>query len=80
MGETGRGVLSHSHSQPGGMDRTPPGTPRKGGKMLSIRVQMLDDSISLFQVQVKISHIKDFFNAVKLEGRRQREGELIRFI
>lgn len=47
------GKLTHSHSQPGGMDRTPPGTPKKGGKMLAVRVQMLDDSITMFQVQAK---------------------------
>ncbi|KAL0281565.1 UNVERIFIED_CONTAM: hypothetical protein PYX00_002513 [Menopon gallinae] len=47
------GKLVHSHSQPGGMDRTPPGTPKKGGKMLAVRVQMLDDSITIFQVQAK---------------------------
>ena len=32
--------------------KTPPSTPRKGGRLLSVRVQMLDDSITLFQVQV----------------------------
>lgn len=47
------GKLSHSQSQPGGMDRTPPGTPKKGGKMLAVRVQMLDDTITMFQVQVR---------------------------
>ena len=42
----------------GARSKTPPGTPRKGGKVLSVRVQMLDDSITLFQVQVdsKSSH------------------------
>ena len=37
----------------GARSKTPPGTPRKGGKLLSVRVQMLDDSITLFQVQVQ---------------------------
>jgi FERM/RhoGEF/pleckstrin domain protein 2 len=32
--------------------KTPPTTPRRGGKMLNVRVQMLDDSVTLFQVQV----------------------------
>uniref|UniRef100_A0A1B6G4V9 Moesin/ezrin/radixin homolog 1 n=2 Tax=Proconiini TaxID=565685 RepID=A0A1B6G4V9_9HEMI len=52
--------LPHSHSTPVGVDggvvgcsRTPPTTPKKGGKMLAIRVQMLDDSITMFQVQAK---------------------------
>jgi len=36
-----------------GCSRTPPTTPKKGGKMLAIRVQMLDDSITMFQVQAK---------------------------
>lgn len=53
-GSTG-GVMHHSHSTPAGVDggvRTPPTTPKKGGKMLAIRVQMLDDTITIFQVQV----------------------------
>ncbi|XP_054290625.1 FERM, ARHGEF and pleckstrin domain-containing protein 1-like [Macrosteles quadrilineatus] len=52
--------LPHSHSTPVGVDggvvgcsRTPPTTPKKGGKMLAIRVQMLDDSVTMFQVQAK---------------------------
>lgn len=48
--------MPHSHSTPAGVDggsRTPPATPRKAGKMLAVRVQMLDDSITMFQVQVK---------------------------
>ncbi|EEB10924.1 FERM, RhoGEF and pleckstrin domain-containing protein, putative [Pediculus humanus corporis] len=47
------GKITHSQSQPGGIDRTPPGTPKKGGKMLAIRVQMLDDTVTLFQIQAK---------------------------
>lgn len=48
--------MPHSHSTPAGVDggsRTPPTTPRKAGKMLAVRVQMLDDTITMFQVQVK---------------------------
>ncbi|XP_067210973.1 uncharacterized protein Cdep isoform X6 [Linepithema humile] len=48
--------MPHSHSTPAGVDggsRTPPTTPRKAGKMLAVRVQMLDDSITMFQVQAK---------------------------
>ena len=37
----------------GNRSKTPPGTPKKGGKMMAIRVEMLDDSITLFQVQVR---------------------------
>lgn len=33
--------------------RTPPGTPKKAGKLVGVRVQMLDDSVTLFQVQVE---------------------------
>ncbi|CAB0032368.1 unnamed protein product [Trichogramma brassicae] len=51
--------MPHSHSSPAGVDvggggsRTPPATPRKAGKMLAFRIQMLDDSITIFQVQAK---------------------------
>lgn len=47
--------LPHSQSTPVGVDggaRTPPTTPKKGGKMLAVKVQMLDDSVTIFQVQV----------------------------
>ncbi|XP_065333134.1 FERM, ARHGEF and pleckstrin domain-containing protein 1 isoform X2 [Cloeon dipterum] len=59
------GSLRHSHSTPltpggssiGGISsdpsKTPPATPKKGGKILAVRVQMLDDSITMFQVQAK---------------------------
>lgn len=48
-------MMPHSHSTPAGVDggsRTPPATPRKAGKMLAFRIQMLDDSVTIFQVQV----------------------------
>ncbi|XP_048506345.1 FERM, ARHGEF and pleckstrin domain-containing protein 1 isoform X2 [Athalia rosae] len=48
--------MPHSHSTPAGVDggsRTPPATPRKAGKMLAVRVQMLDDTVTMFQVQAK---------------------------
>ncbi|XP_075235733.1 FERM, ARHGEF and pleckstrin domain-containing protein 1-like isoform X2 [Lycorma delicatula] len=50
------GKLPHSHSTPAGVDcggPLPPGTPKKGGKMFAIRVQMLDDSVTMFQIQAK---------------------------
>lgn len=50
--------MHHSHSTPAGVDgggaRTPPHTPKKAGKMLAVRVQMLDDTVTMFQVQVRI--------------------------
>ncbi|XP_050540793.1 FERM, ARHGEF and pleckstrin domain-containing protein 1-like isoform X4 [Daktulosphaira vitifoliae] len=46
--------IPHSQSTPGvSGSKTPPTTPRRGGKMLNVRVQMLDDSVTLFQVQIK---------------------------
>ncbi|XP_049801238.1 FERM, ARHGEF and pleckstrin domain-containing protein 1 [Schistocerca nitens] len=61
LGVSGGGVggakLPHSHSTPAGVDgggsRTPPATPKKAGKMLAVRVQMLDDTVTMFQVQAK---------------------------
>lgn len=53
---SGGRTMHHSHSTPAGVDggaRTPPTTPKKGGKMLAVRVQMLDDSITMFQIQAK---------------------------
>ena len=41
-----------SQAGDGARSKTPPGTPKKTGKLLGVRVQMLDDSITLFQVQV----------------------------
>ncbi|XP_024943894.1 FERM, ARHGEF and pleckstrin domain-containing protein 1 isoform X6 [Cephus cinctus] len=55
-GNSGGSKMPHSHSTPAGVDggsRTPPTTPRKAGKMLAIRVQMLDDVVTMFQVQAK---------------------------
>lgn len=57
---TGNATMHHSHSTPAGVDggaRTPPATPKKGGKMLAIRVQMLDDTVTIFQVQVCIIYL-----------------------
>lgn len=45
--------LPHSHSAE--ISKTPPpGGPKNAGKMLAIRVHMLDDNVTLFQVQVFI--------------------------
>ena len=46
------GRMTHSLSTPSGVDGTP-STPRhRGGKKLAVRIQMLDDSVTMFQVQV----------------------------
>ena len=52
------GTLSRDSSQldarsmEGVRSKTPPGTPKKCGKLAGVRVMMLDDSVTLFQVQV----------------------------
>ncbi|XP_055384397.1 uncharacterized protein LOC129614038 isoform X2 [Condylostylus longicornis] len=47
------GRMTHSLSTPSGVDGTP-STPRhRGGKKLAVRIQMLDDSVTMFQVQVR---------------------------
>ncbi|XP_067644268.1 FERM, ARHGEF and pleckstrin domain-containing protein 1 isoform X3 [Eurosta solidaginis] len=47
------GRMTHSLSTPSGVDGTP-STPRhRGGKKLTVRIQMLDDSVTMFQVQAK---------------------------
>lgn len=52
MGVPG-GRMTHSLSTPSGVDGTP-STPRhRGGKKLTVRIQMLDDSVTMFQVQVR---------------------------
>lgn len=43
--------MTHSLSTPSGVDGS--STVSRGSKKLAVRVQMLDDSITLFQVQVK---------------------------
>lgn len=45
------GRMTHSLSTPSGVDGTA-STASRSGKKLAIRVQMLDDSVTLFQVQV----------------------------
>lgn len=47
--------MTHSLSTPSGVDGT--ATPHRGGKKLAIRIQMLDDSVTMFQVQVRFSSI-----------------------
>lgn len=46
--------MTHSLSTPSGVDGSTAATQRAGGKKLAIRVQMLDDSMTLFQVQVRV--------------------------
>lgn len=59
---TGGGItgsrMTHSLSTPSGVDGTS-STVSRGGKKLGVRVQMLDDSVTLFQVQVSwFSYLK----------------------
>lgn len=68
MKGSGGSKMPHSHSTPAGVDggsRTPPTTPRKAGKMLAVRVQMLDDTITMFQVQVIHNDFVKWFCYVK---------------
>lgn len=45
--------MTHSLSTPSGVDgSTSTSHSRGGGKKLAVRVQMLDDSMTMFQVQV----------------------------
>ncbi|XP_065364796.1 FERM, ARHGEF and pleckstrin domain-containing protein 2 isoform X1 [Calliphora vicina] len=45
--------MKHSLSTPSGVDGTP-STPRhRGGKKITVRIQMLDDTVTIFQVQAK---------------------------
>lgn len=53
--------MTHSLSTPSGVDGSTAAT-RTGGKKLAVRVQMLDDSMTLFQVQVNV----DFYLATRL--------------
>lgn len=56
------GRMTHSLSTPSGVDGTQ-STPRhRGGKKLTARVQMLDDSITMFQVQVSLNLLSKLIN------------------
>lgn len=49
--------MKHSLSTPSGVDGTP-STPRhRGGKKITVRIQMLDDTVTIFQVQVSCKEI-----------------------
>lgn len=66
---TANATMHHSQSTPAGVDggaRTPPATPKKGGKMLAIRVQMLDDTVTIFQVQVNTFKCYTFFRVIAI--------------
>ncbi|KFB42767.1 AGAP001287-PB-like protein [Anopheles sinensis] len=57
-GSSGVGTLSgtrmiHSLSTPSGVDGTVTASHSRGGKKLAVRIQMLDDSVTMFQVQAK---------------------------
>lgn len=59
--------MTHSLSTPSGVDGTPSTPHHRGGKKLAVRIQMLDDSVTMFQVQV--SQINFFFINEHLCGR-----------
>lgn len=61
-GGGGMGRMTHSLSTPSGVDGTSISAPhhRGGGKKLAVRVQMLDDSVTMFQVQVSDIFFKKF--------------------
>lgn len=46
-------MMTHSLSTPSGVDDITSALNSAGGKKLAIRIQMLDDSVTMFQVQVK---------------------------
>ncbi|KAL1400301.1 hypothetical protein pipiens_007552 [Culex pipiens pipiens] len=53
---SGMGTLSgtrmiHSLSTPSGVDGSISASQSRGGKKLAVRIQMLDDSVTMFQVQ-----------------------------
>lgn len=50
--------MTHSLSTPSGVDGS--SLHSRGGKKLAVRVQMLDDSVTLFQVQVSQSLFLSF--------------------
>jgi hypothetical protein len=45
--------MTHSLSTPSGVDGSTSTSHSRGGKKLAVRVQMLDDSMTMFQVQVR---------------------------
>lgn len=56
-GGGGVGTLSgtrmiHSLSTPSGVDGSISASHTRGGKKLAVRIQMLDDTVTMFQVQV----------------------------
>lgn len=68
--------MTHSLSTPSGVDGSTSTAhhSRGGGKKLAVRVQMLDDSMTMFQVQVSfdishISHLLQYFADLKKNTR-----------
>lgn len=53
--------MTHSLSTPSGVDGSTSTSHSRGGKKLAVRVQMLDDSMTMFQVQVR-EETKLFFH------------------
>ncbi|KAL9696898.1 hypothetical protein quinque_000339 [Culex quinquefasciatus] len=62
---SGMGTLSgtrmiHSLSTPSGVDGSISASQSRGGKKLAVRIQMLDDSVTMFQVQICALGASDF--------------------
>lgn len=53
--------MTHSLSTPSGVDGSTSTSHSRGGKKLAVRIQMLDDSMTMFQVQVRKKKENVFF-------------------
>lgn len=58
--------MTHSLSTPSGVDGSTSTSHSRGGKKLAVRVQMLDDSMTMFQVQVRKIHNKNVTMSLSL--------------
>lgn len=73
------GRMTHSLSTPSGVDGTPSTQHHRGGKKLTVRVQMLDDSITMFQVQVSlffysILHANKYVCSPALSNQKKKQN------
>lgn len=69
--------MTHSLSTPSGVDGQTTAT-RSGGKKLAVRVQMLDDSMTLFQVQVRVLIFNQIFDEI-IQKKFCRQKHLEKF-
>lgn len=79
--------MTHSLSTPSGVDGSTSAShhSRGGGKKLAVRVQMLDDSMTMFQVQVgnrknKKNHAHAFLHSHRKCSEKIRQLEVNDFI